>query len=58
MYVFIINMNNVYVLFKFNVSVFEVFYVDINFKMYKFVVFDYGRGGGGLKILDFYSFLI
>lgn len=48
MYVFIININNVYFLFKFNVSVFEVFYVfilcDINFKMYKFAVFDF-RGG-------------
>lgn len=51
MYVFIINTNNVYVLFKFNVSVFEVFYVDINFKMYKFAVLIMGGGVKNFRFL-------
>lgn len=48
----IINMNNVHALFKLNVSAFEALHVDINFKMYKFAVFDLG-GGGGVKNFRF-----
>lgn len=58
MHALIINMNNVHALFKLNVSAFEALHVDINFKMHKFVVFDHGRGGGGLKISDSHSFSI